>query len=59
MTINKDQVKGHTNEAIGRVKETIGEAVGNKNLEIKGAIQKNVGIIQSKVGDVKAAISKK
>lgn len=58
MSINKDQVKGRTNEAIGKVKETAGEIVGNKKLEIKGAIQKNVGIIQAKVGDVKSAVSK-
>jgi uncharacterized protein YjbJ (UPF0337 family) len=44
---------------IGKVKETVGEVVGNKELEIKGAIQKNIGIVQSKVGDVKSAISKK
>ncbi len=43
MGINKDQVKGHANEVIGKVKETVGEAVGNKKLEIKGAIQKNIG----------------
>jgi uncharacterized protein YjbJ (UPF0337 family) len=59
MSINKDQVKGRANEAIGKVKETMGEVVGNKKLEIKGAIQKNIGIVQSKVGDVKAVITKK
>jgi uncharacterized protein YjbJ (UPF0337 family) len=59
MSINKDQVKGRANEAIGKVKETVGEVVGNKKLEIKGAIQKNIGIVQSKVGDVKSAITKK
>lgn len=58
MSINKEQVKGHTNEIIGKVKETVGEAVGNKKLEIKGAIQKNIGIVQSKVGDIKSAITK-
>jgi uncharacterized protein YjbJ (UPF0337 family) len=58
MSINKDQVKGRTNEVIGKVKETVGEALGNKKLEVKGAIQKNIGIVQSKVGDVKSAINK-
>jgi uncharacterized protein YjbJ (UPF0337 family) len=58
MSINKDQVKGRSNEVVGKVKEKIGEAVGNKKLEIKGAIQKNIGIVQSKVGDVKSAITK-
>jgi uncharacterized protein YjbJ (UPF0337 family) len=59
MSINKDQIKGRANEAIGKVKETVGEVVGNKKLEIKGAIQKNIGIVQSKVGDIKTAITKK
>jgi uncharacterized protein YjbJ (UPF0337 family) len=59
MSINKDQVKGRANEAIGKVKETVSEVVGNKKLEIKGAIQKNIGIVQSKVGDVKSVITKK
>jgi uncharacterized protein YjbJ (UPF0337 family) len=58
MSINKDQIKGRANEAIGKVKETVGEVVGNKKLEIKGAIQKNIGIVQSKVGDIKTAITK-
>ena len=59
MSINNDQVKGRANEAIGKVKETVGEVVGNKKLEIKGAIQKNIGVVQSKVGDAKSAITKK
>ena len=59
MSINKEQIKGRANEAIGKVKETVGEVVGNKKLEIKGAIQKNIGVVQSKVGDVKAVITKK
>jgi uncharacterized protein YjbJ (UPF0337 family) len=58
MSINKDQIKGRANEAIVKVKETVGEVVGNKKLEIKGAIQKNIGIVQSKVGDIKTAITK-
>lgn len=59
MSINKDQVKGRANEAIGKVKEIVGEAVGNKKLEIKGVIQKNIGNVQAKVGDIKSAVTKK
>jgi uncharacterized protein YjbJ (UPF0337 family) len=59
MSINKDQVEGRANEAIGKVKETVGEVVGNKKLEIKGSIQKNIGVVQSKVGDVKSDLTKK
>lgn len=59
MSINKDQVKGRVNEAIGKVKEIAGEAVGNKKLEPKGAIQKNIGNAQAKAGDIKSTVTKK
>ena len=58
MSINKDQVKGHTNEAVGKVKEVVGAALGNKELEVKGSIQKHIGTVQAKIGDVKSSISK-
>lgn len=53
MGINKDQVKGRTEEAKGKVKEVTGDLVGNEELEIKGKIQKNLGKAQAKAGDVK------
>jgi uncharacterized protein YjbJ (UPF0337 family) len=58
MSINKDQVKGRADQAVGKVKEVVGAVVGNKELEIKGAIQKNIGVVQAKVGDIKSSITK-
>jgi uncharacterized protein YjbJ (UPF0337 family) len=58
MSINKDQVKGRTDEAVGKVKEVVGAVVGSKELELKGSIQKNTGIVQAKIGDVKSSIAK-
>ena len=58
MRINKIQVKGRANEAIGKVKETVGEVAGNKTLAIKGAVQKDIGIVQAKIGNIKSAITK-
>ena len=58
MNINKDQVKGRTDQAVGKVKEVVGAAVGNKELELKGTIQKNTGIVQAKVGDIKSSLAK-
>ncbi len=52
MGINKDQIQGRTEEAKGKVKEVVGHVVGNKDLENKGNLQKNVGVIQALVGDV-------
>ena len=53
MNINKDQVKGRVEEAKGSVKEATGKLVGDKRLEAKGNIQKNLGKVQAKVGDLK------
>ena len=58
MSINKDQVKGRAEEAQGKVKEVVGKAVGNKELEAKGSVQKHVGAFQAKAGDLKEDIKK-
>ena len=58
MSINKDQVKGRAEEAHGKVKEVVGKVVGNRDLEVKGNIQKNVGRVEAAVGDAKANIEK-
>jgi uncharacterized protein YjbJ (UPF0337 family) len=52
MGINKDQVEGRVKEAAGKVQEVAGRTVGNRTQEAKGAINKNLGAAQAKVGDV-------
>jgi uncharacterized protein YjbJ (UPF0337 family) len=54
--MNKDQVKGRVEEAKGKVKQVTGKAVGNKELEQKGRIQKAGGKIQAGYGDLKEDI---
>jgi uncharacterized protein YjbJ (UPF0337 family) len=54
--MNKDQVKGRAEEAKGKVKEVAGHMVGNKDLELEGNIQKNVGKVQAGIGDVKEKV---
>lgn len=51
--MNKDQVKGRYEEAKGKVKEVAGNLSGDKELEIEGNVQKNIGKVQAGVGDVK------
>jgi len=51
--INRDQVKGRVKVAKGTIKAATGKLVGNKMLQAKGNIQKNVGKIQAKFGDLK------
>ena len=53
MRINKDQVKGRVEEVKGSVKEATGKIVGDRTLEAKGNIEKNLGKVQAKVGDIK------
>jgi uncharacterized protein YjbJ (UPF0337 family) len=58
MGINKDQVEGRLDQAQGKIKEVVGNAVGNKTLEVKGNIQKNVGAVQASIGDARHDIEK-
>lgn len=51
--MNKDQTKGHIEEAKGKIKEVAGNLVGNDNLELKGKIQKSDGKVQAAYGDLK------
>ena len=53
MSMNKDQVDGRVEKTKGTVKEATGKVVGDKTLEAKGNIQKNLGKVQEKFGDVK------
>ena len=58
MGINKDQVAGRLDQAQGKVKEVVGNAIGNKTLEVKGKVQKNIGAAQASIGDAKHDIEK-
>jgi uncharacterized protein YjbJ (UPF0337 family) len=53
MRVNKDHLKGGVEEAKGTAKEATGKLIGDKTLETKGNIQKNLGKIQGKWGDIK------
>jgi len=53
MSMNKHQVNGRVEETKGSIKEATGKVIGDKTLEAKGNIEKNLGKIQGKFGDVK------
>jgi uncharacterized protein YjbJ (UPF0337 family) len=57
-SMNRDQVKGTSEQAKGKVQEVAGKAVGNKNLETKGQANQVAGKIQGAVGDTKEQIKK-
>lgn len=56
--MNKDQIKGHLNEAQGKVKEVAGKLVGNTKLEVEGKIQKTLGKVLAARGDIKEDFKK-
>jgi uncharacterized protein YjbJ (UPF0337 family) len=58
MGSNTDKIKGAANQAAGAVKQGVGEAVGNPNLEVEGAAQKLKGEVQETVGKAKDAVKK-
>jgi uncharacterized protein YjbJ (UPF0337 family) len=56
--MNNDQVKGRIKEAEGKAKQVAGNVVGNKKLEEKGKVQKDVGKVQAGFGDLKHDLKK-
>jgi len=55
MGATTDKIKGATNEAIGKAKQGIGEAVGSEKLQGEGAVQEIKGKGQEALGDAKQA----
>ncbi len=53
-----DKIKCAANEAAGTVKQGVGDAVGNPNLQVEGAGQKLKGETQEAVGKAKDAVKK-
>jgi len=56
--MNKDQVKGRVEEAKGKVKEVTGKVLDNKEMEVEGNVQKNVGKGQACFGNLKEDLKK-
>ena len=56
MGSTSDKAAGLTNEAIGKVKQGVGNAVGSDKLVNEGAAQEVKGDAQKAVGDAKSAV---
>lgn len=56
MSSTSDKIKGTANEAIGKVKQGIGETVGSTKMQVEGAAQAAKGHVQKAVGEAKDAI---
>jgi uncharacterized protein YjbJ (UPF0337 family) len=57
--MNKGQVKGRLNEAVGKAKELTGKITGSKKTEAKGIVQKNAGRAEAGLGDAKEEVKKR
>ena len=55
MSATTDKIKGVTNEAVGKAKQGVGQAVGSDRLQGEGVIQEVKGKGQKAVGDAKQA----
>jgi uncharacterized protein YjbJ (UPF0337 family) len=53
--MNKDQVTGKVERAVGRVKQGVGEALGNQNLANQGVADQVKGAAKETWGNVKDA----
>ena len=54
----KDKAKGKFHEVKGKVKETVGRATNNPDLEAKGLVEKIGGKVQKKIGQVEKVLEK-
>jgi uncharacterized protein YjbJ (UPF0337 family) len=53
-----DKAEGTAKEAVGKVKEETGKAIGNQDLQDRGTAEKVGGKVERKVGDVKKVFGK-
>lgn len=54
--MNKQQVKGVTNEATGKIKKEVGKAMDDHTLQTKGAAREVKGKAQEKMGNAKESL---
>ncbi len=48
----KDNAEGKMHQVKGKVKETVGKALKNRDLEIEGIVEKNGGKVQGKIAKI-------
>lgn len=57
--MNKEQIKGMTNQATGEIKEHVGRALDDKSMEAKGHLTEAKGKAQEKLGDAKDKVEER
>ena len=54
----KNDAEGKMHQAKGKIKETVGKAVGNRDLEAEGKVENLDGKIQEKLSQVEKVLGK-
>ena len=54
----KDKAKGKFHEVKGKVKEKVGRATNNPDLEAEGQVEKIGGKVQKKIGQVEKVLER-
>jgi uncharacterized protein YjbJ (UPF0337 family) len=54
----EDKAKGKIHEVKGKVKEKVGRATNNADLEAEGLVEKIAGKIQKKIGQLEEVVEK-
>lgn len=54
-----DKLKGAANEAVGKVKQVVGDATDRPDVQAEGDMQEAAGHVQQAKGDVKGALGDK
>jgi len=54
----KDKIQGTANELKGKLKEKVGQATNDPDLEAEGTGDKVAGKVQKKIGDIKKVFEK-
>jgi len=52
----QDNAEGNLHKVKGKVKESVGKIVGNRDLEAEGKIEKVQGKLQKKRGEIKKVL---
>jgi uncharacterized protein YjbJ (UPF0337 family) len=51
--VNEEQAEGKLEQARGTVKENVGDAIDNEQMEIEGKVDKAKGGVREGVGDIR------
>lgn len=56
--MSKERIEGVTQKSVGVVKEAVGKAIGNEQMQIEGAADKIVGSVKEAAGKAIDAVHK-